>query len=75
MFHRYDDDDDDDDDDDNTQHCSPCWALDFLVCFVRIYFFRVGLLAPHPTPNLEAQGIPFWLDHHLSPVWQGRPYQ
>jgi hypothetical protein len=38
-------------------------------------FFTVGLLAPRQTPNLEDQGIPFCLGHHLLPVWHGRPYQ
>jgi hypothetical protein len=33
------------------------------------------LSAPRPTPNLEDQGIPFCLGHHLWPVWNGRPYQ
>jgi len=28
-------------------------------------FYGVGLSASHPTPNLEVQGIPFGLGHHL----------
>jgi hypothetical protein len=32
-------------------------------------------LQPHsPTPNLEDQGIPFGLGHHLGRDWHGRPY-
>jgi hypothetical protein len=31
---------------------------------------------PHAQPpNLEGQGIPFCLDHHLCPVRHGRDYQ
>jgi len=30
----------------------------------------VRLSASRPTPNLEDQGIPFCLGHHLWPVWQ-----
>ena len=28
------------------------------------FFYCVGLLAPHQTPNLEDQGIPLCLGHH-----------
>jgi hypothetical protein len=38
-------------------------------------FYGVGLPTLHPTPNLEDQGIPLCLDHHLRLVGQGRPYQ
>ena len=34
-------------------------------------FYGVGLLAPRPTPNLEDQGIPFSLGHHLDPSGMG----
>ena len=39
----------------------------------RFSFSGAGLAALCPTPNLEDQGIPFRLDHHLWPVWHGRP--
>jgi hypothetical protein len=39
------------------------------------FFYCVGLLAPRQTPNLEDQGIPFYLGYHPWPVWHGRPYQ
>jgi hypothetical protein len=39
----------------------------FFLCstFVTIIFYCVGLLAPRQTPNMEDQGIPFCLGHHL----------
>jgi hypothetical protein len=37
------------------------------------FFYCVGLLAPCQTPNLEDQGVPFCLGHHLWSVWHGRP--
>jgi len=42
--------------------------------FITIFFYGVGMLASHPTPHLEDQGIPFCLSHHPWPVWHGRPY-
>ena len=39
------------------------------------WFCGVGSLAPHPTPNLEDQGITVSLGSHPWPVWQGRPCQ
>ena len=44
-------------------------------CFITGVFYGEALLAPRPTPNLEGQGIPFSLCHHLWPVWHRRPYQ
>ena len=41
--------------------------------FVTKVFYWVGLSAPRPTPNLEDQGIPFCLGHHLRPVGHGKP--
>jgi hypothetical protein len=38
-------------------------------------FYGVGPLTPRPIPNLEGQGIPSCVDHHLWPVRHGRPYQ
>jgi hypothetical protein len=38
-------------------------------------FYAVRLSFSCPTPNLEDQGIPFCLGHHLWPVWHGRPCQ
>jgi hypothetical protein len=40
----------------------------FFLCsnFITISFYCVGLLVPRQTPNLEDQGIPFCLGHHLS---------
>jgi len=38
-------------------------------------FYGVRLSASHPTPNLEDQGIPFCLGHHLWPIWHVKPYQ
>ena len=36
----------------------------------------MGCSQPHvQPPNLEDQGIPFHLGHHLSLVWHGWPYQ
>jgi len=35
-------------------------------CFITgVFFHGEALLAPRPTPNLEGQGIPFSLGHHL----------
>jgi len=42
---------------------SPGWALASSWGFITIFFYGVGLLASHPTPNLEGQGIPFCLGH------------
>ena len=39
------------------------------------FFYCVRLLAPRQTPNVEDQGIPFWLGHHPWHVWHGRSYQ
>jgi hypothetical protein len=38
-------------------------------------FYGVEPSTPSPTPDLEGQGIPCCLDHHLGPVRHGRPYQ
>jgi hypothetical protein len=38
-------------------------------------FCALGPLTPRSCPNLEGQGIPFCLDHHLWPVRHGRPCQ
>jgi hypothetical protein len=38
-------------------------------------FYGVRLLASCPTPNLEDQGTPFSVGHHLWPVQQERPCQ
>ena len=45
--------------------------LYFRLCSITeiLYMFQ-----PHSTnPNLEDQGIPFCLGHHLPRVWYGRP--
>ena len=39
------------------------------------WFYGVGYLAPHPTPNLEDQSIAVSLGSNPWPVWQGRPCQ
>jgi hypothetical protein len=39
------------------------------------FFCRVRLLSPHTTPNMENQGIPLRLGHHLPPVQQRWHYQ
>ena len=69
------------------QNCPPLSSvmLDCLCCFHLIsnfrsfskehIFYEVGLSAPCPTPNLENQGIPYCLVHHLWPFWHGRPCQ
>jgi hypothetical protein len=41
----------------------------------RNYHFYGVMSASRPTPNLEDQGTPFSLGHHLWPVRQGRPCQ
>jgi hypothetical protein len=55
-------------------HYSPWWTLasskivvqfQILEASQQNIFNGMGLLAPHPTPNLEDQGIPFCLGHHL----------
>jgi hypothetical protein len=52
------------------------------VGYPKVYFrlwsitgFLYQLQPLSPTPNLEDQGIPFCLGHHLRRVWHGRPYQ
>jgi hypothetical protein len=54
--------------------CQDVHPASFPLGFVTFYY-KVGLLTPSPTPNLEDQGIIFCLDHHPWPVWHGRPYQ
>ena len=45
----------------------------FRICSITGILYK---LQPHsPTPNLEDQGIPFCLGHHLQRIWHGRPYQ
>jgi hypothetical protein len=47
-----------------------------VINFLKIKaFYGVGPSTPRQTPNLEGQGIPFCLDHHLWPDRHGRPYQ
>jgi len=38
----------------------------FIHCFISVV---ISLSPSCPTPNLEDQGIPFCLGHHLFPVW------
>lgn len=52
---------------------SPGWAL--VSSFLRFRnnipppLLQMGLLASHQTPNLEGQGIAFYLGHHPWHVW------
>jgi hypothetical protein len=44
----------------------PWVGFDLLKIFVTVMFFcEMGSSAPRPTSNLEDQGIPFSLGHHL----------
>jgi hypothetical protein len=39
----------------------------------QIQVLRGGVVSPTPNPNLEDQGVPFCLGHHLRPVGMGAP--
>jgi len=41
------------------------YSMEPYECFRTGVFYGEALLAPRPTPNLEGQGIPFSLGHHL----------
>jgi len=52
-------------------HCPVSWLSSVLQPFVGFGFFcRFYNKVLSPTPNLEDQGIPFCVGHHLWPVWQ-----
>jgi hypothetical protein len=53
-----------------TVHDEPLPLLRLLTAIVKSFstvkaFYGVGPSTLRPTPNLEGQGIPFGLDHHL----------
>jgi hypothetical protein len=60
-------------------HCS-CWVVSIVSIWFQasegsqgILFYGMGLSAPCPTPDLEDQGIPFSLGHHLDLSGMGDP--
>ena len=53
------------------RHCPISWLSSALQPFVGFGFLcRFYNKVLSPTPNLEDQGIPFCVGHHLWPVWQ-----